>query len=130
MKSAASTAVPPPLPAEHRRAFDRLNLEVEVDLVSDHNFYTGLSTNISEGGLFIATHTHKPVGATMEIRFTLPGDTEPVSAIAEVRWAREHNEQSDTPPGLGMRFVQIADRDLSRIQAFIQATREPLFHEE
>ena len=38
------------------RAAERFDLEVKVDLESDHNFYTGLTQNISAGGLFIATH--------------------------------------------------------------------------
>ena len=38
------------------RAAERFDLEVKVDLESDHNFYTGLTQNISSGGVFIATH--------------------------------------------------------------------------
>ncbi len=115
---------------ETRRVFERLPLEVEVSLESDHNFYTGFSANISEGGIFIATHLVRPPGATLEIAFTLPGDDTPITAVAEVRWHRELNERSDTPPGLGMRFVKVAERDLTRIQAFIEKGREPLFYED
>ena len=32
------------------RASERFDLEVKVDLESDHNFYTGLTQNISAGG--------------------------------------------------------------------------------
>ena len=39
---------------QHVRASERFDLEVKVDLESDHNFYTGLTQNISAGGLFIA----------------------------------------------------------------------------
>jgi uncharacterized protein (TIGR02266 family) len=126
---------PPPLPnapakgAGQRRAFERLNVEVEVDVWSDHNFYTGFSTNISEGGLFVATHVLKPVGTVLEIRFTLPSDPTWIVALADVRWVRTMNERSDAPPGLGMRFVRIDELALRRVSAFIRA-REPLFYEE
>ena len=120
---------PPPLPTQRRRN-ERIQLEVEVSLESDHNFYSGFSTNISEGGIFVATHVLCPVGTQMEITFSLPGQAEPIAAVAEVRWQREYNELSNTPPGLGLRFVAVGDADLQRIQAFTNTSREPLFHEE
>ncbi len=56
---------------QHVRASERFDLEVKVDLESDHNFYTGLTQNISAGGLFIATSALNRVdGATgMGVRF-------------------------------------------------------------
>ena len=54
----SSTNTPGAKLAEHQpnvRAAERFDLEVTVDLESDHNFYTGLTQNISSGGVFIAT---------------------------------------------------------------------------
>ncbi len=111
------------------RRFERLELEVEVDMVSDHNFFTGFSSNVSEGGLFVATHRVREVGSSVEITFMLPGDDRPIVARTEVRWVRVQNDDSDGAPGMGLQFVEIAPESMERIIAFIKA-REPLFYED
>ena len=58
------------------RASERFDLEVKVDLESDHNFYTGLTQNISSGGVFIATHHLRRIGDRITLKFTLPGSAE------------------------------------------------------
>jgi hypothetical protein len=80
------------------RAHERLAFEVSVDILSEHNFYGGLSLNVSEGGIF-ATHVHHPVGTRLEIRLLLQGDAEPTTLLTEVRWVREHIEASDFSAG-------------------------------
>ena len=57
------------------RVAERFDLEVKVDLESDHNFYTGLTQNISAGGLFIATHQLRRIGDYIKVSFSLPGST-------------------------------------------------------
>ena len=111
------------------RRCERLDIEVEVDMVSDHNFFTGFSCNVSEGGIFVATHRLRHVGSRIEITFTLPGDEAPIVARTEVRWVRVHNADSNVPPGMGLQFVEIAPESLARISTFIRA-REPLFYED
>src|SRR5262245_61992158 len=91
-----------------QRRFERLDLEVEVDMFSDHNFFTGFSCNVSEGGIFVATHRVREVGSRVEVTFTLPGDETPIVARTEVKWVRVHNEESNVPPGMGLMFVDIA----------------------
>ena len=112
-----------------QRRFERLDLEVEVDMVSDHNFFTGFSCNVSEGGLFVATHRVREVGSRIEITFTLPGDDRPIVARTEVKWVRVHNEQSNVPPGMGLMFIDIAPESIARIAAFVRV-RETLFYED
>ncbi len=108
----------------------RFDLEVAVDIASDHNFFTGFSCNLSGGGLFVATHSVSPVGTLLEISFLLPGSDAPIVAQVEVRWVREQNAESDSPPGMGLRFLTVDADSSARIQDFIKRTREPLFHDE
>ncbi len=108
----------------------RFDLEVAVDIASDHNFFTGFSCNLSGGGLFVATHNVSPVGTLLEISFLLPGSDAPIVAQVEVRWVREQNTESDSPPGMGLRFLTVDADSSARIQDFIKRTREPLFHDE
>jgi uncharacterized protein (TIGR02266 family) len=112
-----------------RRSEARLELEVEVGLESDHNFYTGLTQDISQGGLFIATRITYRVGDRIRIRFTLPGRPEPISAEAEVRWLRDPRAmRTDGPEGVGLRFVELTPEIRGEISQFLQH-RESLFYD-
>ena len=48
-------------------------LEVEVGFVGDNNFFAGLSLDVSEGGVFVATYEPRPVGTKLMLSFVLPG---------------------------------------------------------
>ena len=131
-------SIPPSIPPRERttvrparRAHERLPLEIEVDVRSEHNFFTGFSLNVSRGGIFVATHFVRPIGSLLELRFTLPGEDSPIDAIAQVRWIAEPRDaREDGVRGLGLEFVAITAVDVARIQDFIDSVREPLFYED
>ena len=89
----------------------------------------GLSENLSEGGLFIATHLVRPLGARIEVSFSLPNVAEPIRAVGLVRWVRVYSETSDTSPGIGLRFEEIHPQQAVQIRDFL-AKRAPLFYDE
>src|SRR6185503_456518 len=115
--------------AEVRRQHARHNVELEVTMESETNFYMGLTENLSEGGLFIATHVLKPLGTQIEVSFKLPDMPEPIKVTGTVRWVREYSETSDTSPGLGVRFEHIGAEHTDHIRQFL-AARDPLFYDE
>ena len=115
--------------ADVRRAHARYDVELEVSLASETNFYLGLTENLSEGGLFIATHVVKPMGTKIEVSFKLPHVAEPIKVVGIVRWIREYSESSDTSPGIGVRFEEIAPAHVEQIRQFLTA-RAPLFYDE
>ena len=123
---AAARAAAEQLEAETRRAYERARLSLDVTLEGDHNFFTGLTENISEGGLFVATHQLRDVGAQIPIEFTLPTRKTPIRAKCEVRWVRVYNEASDSPPGMGLRFLDLSDEDKAAISHFV-THRSPIF---
>lgn len=49
----------------------------------------GQLVDISERGIGLITHEAHPVGRQIAVSFTLPGDTEPLTATGSVRWAQE-----------------------------------------
>ena len=63
-----------------RRSEPRIELEVEVGMETDHNFYTGLTQDISSGGMFIATSVLYRMGDVIRVRFSLPGQAQPITA--------------------------------------------------
>jgi uncharacterized protein (TIGR02266 family) len=116
---------------QHVRASERFELEVKVDLESDHNFYTGLTQNISAGGLFIATNAIRRIGDRITLKFLLPGSTEPLAVETEVRCIRENSalNRVDGATGMGVRFVNLAPEAAQAIQSFIES-RDSLYYDD
>lgn len=112
----------------HRREHSRFSVDLDVTIGSDHNFYAGFAENLSAGGVFIATHKLKPVGSKIELSISLP-DGAQFRATGEVRWIRVFNEQSDTPPGMGVKFDELEASTVQAIQSFL-SRRDPLFFDD
>ncbi|MEM9691624.1 MAG: TIGR02266 family protein, partial [Myxococcota bacterium] len=91
--------------APRRRAAPRYRVELEIDFTTEHNFYQGFVENLSEGGLFVATHQLKPIGEMIQFNIDLAGAH--VMGLGEVRWTREANEETGQTPGMGLRFVRL-----------------------
>jgi uncharacterized protein (TIGR02266 family) len=109
-----------------KRVAARVAMQTQVDLVSDSNFFTGFSTNISEGGLFVATVNVLPAGTPVDVTFTLPAGAR-LTVKGEVRWTREVNDRTpEVFPGVGVRFTEVDPAVVSQIKSFVQQ-REPLF---
>lgn len=113
------------------RVYRRIDLDVAVDLESEHNFYTGLTQNISTGGLFVATNHLRKVGDLVTLRFTLPNDERPLTVEAEVRWIRENSalHRREGRTGMGLQFVALGPEAAAAIGQFM-AERESLYHDE
>ena len=122
-----------------RRVKPRYDVRLTVTLVGDHNFYVGLTENISEGGLFVQTQRTLPIGATLQLEFSLPTSSAPITVTGVVRWARSANavaKEHDNfasggdeafKPGMGIQFVDVSDAALRAITKFI-GIRHPDFY--
>jgi len=121
-------APPDAEPGITRRGHHRASVDLDVSLGSDHNFYSGFAENLSVGGVFVATHQVRPVGEKVEVSVHLPDGTE-VRAVAEVRWTRLFNAESDMPPGMGLRFMELSPGSDTAIESFLKE-REPLFYDD
>ena len=113
------------------RSSERFDLEVKVDLESDHNFYTGLTQNISAGGVFIATHHIRRIGDRITLKFTLPGSTKTVDVETEVRWIRENSalQRVEGSTGMGVRFINLSPEASAAITTFLQ-NRDSLYYDD
>lgn len=109
-----------------RREQGRVRMQAAISVESESNFFTGFSTNLSEGGLFVATVNMLPIGSEVDLAFTLPSEKK-IQVTGKVRWTREVND--NTPeifPGLGVQFDDLTDEAARAIHEFVQ-TREPMF---
>ena len=99
-----------------------------IDLCSEHNFWTGLTMNISEGGVFVATHVMLSPGTLVGLHLELP-HLQRIMTLGEVRWSRPYSGDDDVPPGLGIKFVGLDLSGLAAIRKFITTIREPILFE-
>lgn len=101
---------------------------VDIRPWTDHNFFTGFTGTLSDGGLFVATYRPLPPGEEVEVVFTLPELDCPCAAVMQVQWVRDYNpDRPEVVPGMGLRFVRMDARVQAAIERFM-AAREPLFY--
>ncbi|HEY2517798.1 MAG TPA: TIGR02266 family protein [Polyangiaceae bacterium] len=108
---------------EHRE-HPRVALHVEIDLHSESHFFTGLSGDVSEGGLFVQTYRPLRVGDEVDVSFDL--EDRMVQARALVAWSRDRSATCE--PGFGLSFRGLTDEQRETIHAFC-AKREPLYYD-
>ncbi|MGC4119896.1 MAG: PilZ domain-containing protein [Myxococcales bacterium] len=119
-------------PGMERRRQPRVAMQTEVSLSSESNFYSGFSSEVSEGGIFIATCNVLDRGTEIDLEFSLPTSpvtrtTTTVTARGVVRWSRVFNDKTpEVFPGIGVEFLEIPPEHQQAIHAFTRE-REPLF---
>lgn len=119
----------PPAPTEFdgankRGSGDRVFVEVDIGFASQSHFYTGLSRDLSTGGVFVATYMPQPPGTKVAVHFVLP-DGRAVKASGVVRWTVP--ARGDVAPGMGVAFEDLEAEDLNAIVEFCEH-RSPIYH--
>jgi Tfp pilus assembly protein PilZ len=92
-------------PRSRSRQSPRADAYFCIDLCTEDQFWTGLTMNLSESGVFVATHVMLAAGSVVGIHLELPRPDERILTLGEVRWTREYSGNDDIPPGLGIAFV-------------------------
>ncbi len=111
-------------PAQTPRA---TRVEVNVSLVSEHNFFVGSSRRIDSGGVFIATMLPPPVGTPLTVRLGLP-DARKLEVAGEVVFLRDRAAVAGRqPPGCGVRLRDLPAWAVEAIALFL-AARPPIVH--
>jgi hypothetical protein len=102
-------------------------VEVNVSLVSEHNFYVGASRRIDSGGVFIASAMPPPVGTRLAVRLGL-ADGRKVDVDGEVTFVREKSATiGRQPTGCGVKLVGLPGWAIDAIDRFILA-RQPIVY--
>jgi uncharacterized protein (TIGR02266 family) len=102
-------------------------VEIHVDHASEHNFWSGIEMDMSDGGVFVATHRPLDVGASVRVELNLPFEKAPVVVCGTVTWIRPHVEDSEIPAGVGVRFEEIEEDAIAKVRRFTETIREPIF---
>jgi hypothetical protein len=102
-------------------------VEVNVSLVSEHNFYVGATRRMDSGGVFIATALPPPVGTRLHVRLGL-ADGRKIDVEGEVAFVREKSATTGRQPtGCGVRLGNLPGWAIDAIERFILA-RQPIVY--
>ena len=129
-KEAATRASSAP-PASSNSDGETMNVNVNtvLSMNTDHQFYSGFSEDIDEGGIFVATFEPKPIGAKVLVNFKLPSGR-PITARGVVQFVREYNSMNqEVAPGMGVKFTDLMSEDKKAIKVYLEA-RAPMFYDE
>jgi type IV pilus assembly protein PilZ len=107
-----------------RRAHERIRVLIEVDYRADDTFLFAYITDISAMGIFVRTTQPEPPGTRLALRFTPPGDEDPLECEGEVIWInplRDYYEDDDgRNPGMGIQFAELSLEQRERILALVR----------
>lgn len=102
-------------------------VEVNVSLVSEHNFYVGPTRRIDSGGVFIATAMPPQVGTRLQVRLGL-ADGRKIDLEGEVAFVREKNATTGRQPtGCGVKLLGLPGWAADAIDRFVMA-RQPIVY--
>ncbi len=125
----APVAPNPATPAAPTPSGPRTLLEVNLGANTRSNFFVGFSSEVSEGGVFLATFELLPARTSVRLLVTLPGDFH-FEVDAWVRFVTEPGDlSSGGQPGLGLQFERLSPEARALILRFIRK-RPPLFFDE
>jgi uncharacterized protein (TIGR02266 family) len=92
-----------------------------------HNLHlSGVSADISPGGIFVATEYDIEPETTLELTFALPDNSCMLQGIkGRVAWqnSRKNIVQRDMPPGFGVEFLGLRQEESDVISAFVKINR-------
>lgn len=109
----------------HRPRVTRV--EVNVSLVSEHNFYVGPTRRVDSGGVFISTMLPPPVGTHLQVKLGL-ADGRKLELEGEVAFLREKNAISGRQPaGCGVKLHNLPGWAVDAIDRFLLA-RPPIVY--
>lgn len=113
-----------------QRYSSRRGYDIQVGVASDHRLFVGLTSNISTGGLFIATDEPVKKGDNVEVRFSIPGANHVFQKTATVCWTRpfDNDGTSRTKAGCGVQFNDLSEEEARILNAFL-AVHEPIFYD-
>ncbi|MGB9600666.1 MAG: PilZ domain-containing protein [Myxococcota bacterium] len=100
---------------EEKRAHTRVPIDIWVEESRDGELYYQRTANISEGGLFFERTVPHPKGTIVNLKFTLPNQTEPIKVKGEIV-----NLPNDAEGlGMGIKFLDLTDEQKKAILNYI-----------
>ena len=100
--------------AEERRGGPRIPLEMWVEETTGSERYFRRAGNLSRGGLRLEHTIPLPVGTSVNLTFTLPGDKTPIEVTGEMVSAAAPEDLR-----MGVKFTNLSAEARDKIDAFL-----------
>ena len=97
-----------------RRSDPRIPLEMWVEETTDEERYFRRAGNLSRGGLRLEHTIPLPIGTTVNLTFTLPGDNVPVSVSGQIVSSAGPNDLR-----MGLKFINCTPEAQRQIDAYL-----------
>jgi uncharacterized protein (TIGR02266 family) len=120
-----------PTPSE-KRDHVRVPLVLEVSLYSESCFYAGVTRDLGQGGIFVATDNPPVKGTVVRLTLHLPGRACTFPIEGEVAWIRHPWATCEgAPAGCGIKWRRLSEAAAQAIAEFVFAeARDLLLYEE
>jgi uncharacterized protein (TIGR02266 family) len=103
-----------------RRRAPRADTVLRLHYRNAGHLLVSYCTNLSRGGLFVASKTPQSVGTKLTLSLAIPDSKDPARLQAEVRWVREI-DAPEGPAGMGLAFDDVDDVLGERIDGIVSA---------
>ena len=99
----------------------RFEVDIPVDCSTRQMFVSNHVSNISKGGLFIASPHPLPLDAEVSLVIRLPGQPRPILAKGRVVWNYDIRKgTTQIIPGSGIRFIDIPAGDRALLEQYLE----------
>ena len=105
---------------DSQRRGERIIITIPMKYKINSSLFYAYSFNISESGIFVRTTDPPPVGKEATLFFNLPKDEEEFEIGGRIVRNVWEGELGAGPPGFGVEFTKMKDRDLERIKTFVK----------
>jgi len=107
------------------RAAPRVPKALSLVFKDRQAFFRTYTANVSSGGLFIKTENPLGPGQQFLVKLQLPDVPDPLQIKCEVIWTRKReSSKPNSPPGMGVKFSEISERDHKVLKEFLAATEK------
>jgi len=109
------------------RGHERTPVEFDVEYAVAGRVAPGRCLNLSQGGMFVAAEAPPPPGTEIELRFVLPGGSDPLALCARVVWVSGGEGQPGAVTGMGNQFLNLSPFEVAVIGTSLDRLRTEAF---
>ncbi len=105
-----------------RRRFERVLVDLEVDYSCEDTFLFAYIRDISAMGIFVRTLSPEPPGTRLNLRFSPPGQAEPLELEGVVIWINPYRpgDRENLNPGMGIQFQDLSPEQRERLTELVK----------
>ena len=108
----------------------RVPVVVEVFMRDDETLWSGVSENISAGGVFVRTARLREIGDVIRVELSLPHGDVVIRTDCEVTWVRPtRGRKPEEQGGMGLRFLAIEPPAETAISEMVASWADDIFQQ-